>query len=99
METTKCPECRGSGRETTAEEVYDAAGLEVIEEKDSDYGPCEICNGEGELPPETPAQRCARKERERAEYRARCAREAAEHQATCPGARCWAPYRYHRTDW
>lgn len=50
-----CDECTGTGREVEIDEVLDDEGMEVIAEIPRDYGPCEICDGNGYLPDDTPA--------------------------------------------
>jgi RecJ-like exonuclease len=85
---TDCPECRGTGREVEVTEILDDVTDEVIGEDVSDYGPCEICDGRGWFPYETPAQRREREAAEQAEYRARKVAEAREHLAICPGSGC-----------
>lgn len=92
--TTLCPECSGTGREVVTEDVVDEAG-EVTGETSSDFGPCEICEGQGWHPRETAAQLRERQTQEVADLQAHRRQEVINHRAKCQGRSCPAPRRFH----
>lgn len=101
-----CDECRGTGREIEIEEVFadDADDYcdEVIAEIPHDCGPCEICEGRGWFPAETPEQREAREAADRQRQADRDVQRVVDHLSSgrCEardetGAGCYCPWQFH----